>query len=330
MKKTILLFVFLIFPSIIYSAGGLTHMYIAKATLANIPIKKLHDLLNNHIDAYLVGSYYPDSGYVKGTHYGEESHWDPFIYAFADYLKVTYRNPVTENPKLVAFLFGCATHRISDEIVHRQFYPILANKDFKGCKDKAHQYGDVGFDILINVDKNQWLDFPSKWWIPVKDLLQVYRRMGHTEYTADEIKLGTSVIYFSGIGERLISLQTYPYLGWKMPWGAKHYYNYPHSGVHDTVQKVVAYQVDLWDRLTNQQNILENREMKAKPKPFLNDQHPKPSYSVQFSQTLLRNKTVSILIKQKTDGNIELKSPTIHKLFTFHSALKNFISRLAS
>ena len=55
-----------------------------------------------------------------------------------------YSDPVIQHPKLVAFLFGCAVHRVSDEIIHWTFYPISKDKDFNGDYNQAHQYGDVG------------------------------------------------------------------------------------------------------------------------------------------------------------------------------------------
>ena len=47
--------------------------------------------------------FYPDSGYVNGNTYGEDSHWDPFIYAFSDYLKQTYPSPKYKTPNSLPF-----------------------------------------------------------------------------------------------------------------------------------------------------------------------------------------------------------------------------------
>src|SRR5580692_7784230 len=102
--------------SVGYASGGITHMFLAQDAIAKIPNAELRHLLINNLDAYLVGAYYPDSGYVGGNHYGEDSHRDSFIDTFTDYIKEKYPHPAMQNPKLVAFLFGCASHKISDEI----------------------------------------------------------------------------------------------------------------------------------------------------------------------------------------------------------------------
>jgi hypothetical protein len=233
-----------------YAGGGITHMFLATEAIAALPDAKLQRLLKDNMDAYLVGSYYPDSGYVGGANYGEDSHWDAFINAFADYLKDTYKNPAKDNPQLVAFMFGCASHRVSDEIIHGTFYHESAGKDFGGDYDKAHQASDFGIDILVMVDKNQWFNYPSSWWVPVDDLVAIYKRMGKQTYTADDIANGNAVIEMEGAGIRAIALATYPALKWvEMPWTAMHYYDWPEGGMKIDVEKIAEYQTELWEKI---------------------------------------------------------------------------------
>ncbi|MBV9575208.1 MAG: zinc dependent phospholipase C family protein, partial [Gammaproteobacteria bacterium] len=151
---------FLFSLPVAFAGGGITHMFIAQQTIAQLPDAKLRNLLLNNMDAYLVGAYYPDSGYIQGTGYGEDSHWDPFIFAFTDYIKEKYPNAIEQNPRLVAFLFGCAAHRESDEIIHWTFYNVSKDKDFNGDWSKAHAYSDIGIDFLLDIDKYQWITQP--------------------------------------------------------------------------------------------------------------------------------------------------------------------------
>ncbi|HEX2549337.1 MAG TPA: zinc dependent phospholipase C family protein [Gammaproteobacteria bacterium] len=229
----------------LFAGGGLTHMFIAEESIAQISNPILQHILQNNFDSYLVGAYYPDSGYVKGTHYGEDSHWDKFIYTFAEYIKDTYPN--LSNPRLIAFLFGCAAHRESDEIMHWTFYPEVAKYDFDGDYQKAHQLADPGIDILLNVE--HFIRTPHTWWIPVKDLVEVYHRMHKDEYTEQEIRLGTSVIHAANKMEKHMGRNSYHSFIKKMPWTATHYYDWIEGGILMDIQKVANYQNQLWEYL---------------------------------------------------------------------------------
>src|SRR5579864_858314 len=100
MKKIFLILFFNLFVSLAYAGGGITHMFLAHEVIAHLPDPQLRNLLKDNYEAYIVGAYYPDSGYVQGTNYGEDSHWDPFVYAFADHIKEKYSHPELQNPKL--------------------------------------------------------------------------------------------------------------------------------------------------------------------------------------------------------------------------------------
>jgi len=236
------------FPT--YAAGGITHMYIANQTIPLLTNKKLHDILLDHMDEYLTGSNYPDTGYVDGAHYGEDSHWDPFLDAFVAEIKQKYPDAVQQNPALIAFLMGCATHRISDEIFHGKFVTEEAREDFAGDWNTAHTYSDTGLDFLINMEKSQWLARPSTWWVPVDDLVQVYQIMGKN-YSADEIRHGNSVYKIAGIGERIADPIVYLYYKYKMPWGDNNYENTEQGGMR-VMEVAAAAKLDvLWLKLTS-------------------------------------------------------------------------------
>ncbi|MEO8402669.1 MAG: zinc dependent phospholipase C family protein, partial [Gammaproteobacteria bacterium] len=203
-------------------AGSVTHMFIAKETIAKLQDKELANLLLNNMDAYLVGSNYPDTGFIRGTHYGNASHWETFINTFVIYLREKYPFPDQQNPKLVAFVLGCAAHDISDQVFHGTFLNTVAMNDFKGNWNKAHQQSETALDLLITVEKNQWGVRPSMWWVPMSDLLAVYHRMGSNQFSLAEIFWGNTVYSFAGISERAVSPFAYGYIRLKMPWLAHH------------------------------------------------------------------------------------------------------------
>ena len=313
--------------SLTYAGGGITHMFLAQETISRLPDPQLRNLLQNNLEAYLVGAYYPDSGYVGGNHYGEDSHWDPFIYTFADYIKEKYPQPDLQNPKLVAFLFGCASHRLSDEIMHWTFYPVLAKQDFNiDDWSSVHQYGDIGIDFLVLLDKNQWLTHPVTWWIPVKDLVAVYHRMGKDEYTAKEIIWGNSIIFLSAYGERLIAAPAYPYLRWKMPWTSQHYYDWPIGGIRMDEQKTAEYLMNLWHRLKN--NSTSKTDVIQTTHAYSN--HADNTPITEFSKNAIENNTVSIPVITNEDGSVELQSPIINSFLNFQKSLMDLLNDIGS
>ena len=97
MRQFILFLIGLFFSLSLHAGGGITHMFIAEESIPFLD-QNLNIILQDNKDAFLAGAHYPDSGYVPGTGYGEDSHWDAFIFTFADYIREKYKNPVVENP----------------------------------------------------------------------------------------------------------------------------------------------------------------------------------------------------------------------------------------
>ena len=245
-----------------FAAGSIAHMLIAKESIALLPDAKLRSLLTDNMDAYLVGSNYPDSGYVDGARYGEDSHWDPYISAFIDHLKEKYPYPADQNPKVVAFMLGCATHVKADIVFHWTFINKAAQEDFHGDWDVAHEFADRGLDLVMLTEQNQWLVRPLLWWVPVSDLVDVYHKMGKDEYTSAEIVWGNSVMSLAGIGERIIAPASYSYYKWKMPWTANHYYDDSYGGILMNEKLVAEYVENVWERLNGKATSVAKLEGK--------------------------------------------------------------------
>ena len=303
--------------------GGITHMFVASEVVQQLPDKPLRDLLLANMDAYLVGAYYPDSGYVDGAHYGEISHWDPFIYAFADYIDDQYADPVAQNPRLIAFLFGCAAHSVADIVSHQIFYPVSAQHDFKNDWQTAHTYGDIGIDLLVNIDKQRWIKNPQTWWVPVADLIQVYHRMGNDQYTADEIINGNKVIAVAGFEEKMISSPAYPYLAWyKMPWTAKNYYDFPNGGLLMAEQRVSDYQLRLWEYMKS-----KKPHAAVKPKKIYAISESSNTL-MDFGKQALKMGAVLVEVKKNADGSVELQPPLVTSGKKFNDLIAQLLREL--
>lgn len=286
-----------------HAGGGMTHMYIAESALAHLSDARLRHLLQDHMDAYLVGAYYPDTGCIFNGEFCEDSHWDEFIYTFAKLIKEKYPDPVQQHPALVAFLFGCAVHRVSDQIIHWTFYPVSSRMDFHNDYNAAHQYGDTGIDLLINIDKNQWLTHPKTWWVPVQDIVEVYHRMGKN-HTAAQIIFANSLLYLAGYAERSISLAAYPFLKWKMPWTAAHYMDAPEGGIAMDKVKVAAYQMTLWEFMNHGTTPQMSVHIPSAP--------AEKNAGVNVAQTALQSGIVTINAHTHADGSVTLEEPVIH------------------
>lgn len=305
--QSILIFLAGIFVSFSANAGGgITHMFVAEEAIPQVFDSNLRKILQDHKDAYLTGAHYPDSGYIPGTGYGEDSHWDAFIYTFAEYIKEKYRQPEFENPRLVAFLMGCATHRVSDEIIHYTFYPFISKNDFNGNDFKAHKYGDVGIDMLLNIEKTRWNHHPNVWWVPVSDLLEVYHRMGLDQYSAEQIIYANKLLNIAGYLERLISVPTYGYLRMRMPWTAKHYYDWPEGGMLMDIQQIAKYQNNLWNKIKDIKPVHLNQSNNNKK---ISDHH---SSMTNFAKQAFDAGIIKVSMNRQSDGSIELQPLVIN------------------
>ncbi len=233
------------------AAGSITHMFIAEETAAKLTDPQLKNLIQHNKDAYLVGSTYPDTGYIQGTRYGFDSHRELFINALINYLQEKYPYPEQQNPPLVAFLLGCAVHQTIDQIFHGAFIHKISAEDFQGNWQAAHLASERNLDFLIAVEKNQWLVRPHSWWVPVADLVTVYHKMGKNDYSVREIIWGNTIYSLMGLQERLLALGGYSYARSHTPWLAKHYYDSPDGGMLFTEELAAHYVLEVWRNLLN-------------------------------------------------------------------------------
>ena len=225
------LLLLLIIPTTFYvpinPLGCLAHNYIAEQTalLCKDSQPELYKIIQDNWNCYLVGSDYPDTGYMPGATYGELTHWQPFVDAYISYLHKAYPIPSSERNKRIAFLMGICTHIQADITSHWTYYDLVALYDFDNLPTpdaawhKAHAYMDPASDFYVIVNK-MIFNHPAFWWIPVGDLVAVYELMGHT-ISPTEIIRSNFIYYFAvGIDETVIALPAYLYdKNIAIPWG---------------------------------------------------------------------------------------------------------------
>ncbi|XP_071409603.1 phosphatidylinositol-glycan-specific phospholipase D isoform X3 [Pithys albifrons albifrons] len=202
-------------------------------------------LLLNHQDAFQAGSIYPDAFYpsvCKGGIFhdvSEDTHWSPFLKASIHYVRRNYPQPwEVATEKLVAFLFGIASHMVADVSWHslgidQGFLKAMGEIDFQGSYSEAHSAGDIGGDVVSQFE----LDFnylASNWYVPVKDLAAVYKEFyGKEIITESTITDCTFLLFLELHGERLAAAKLFPRYASKSPFLVEKFHEYFLGGVDD-------------------------------------------------------------------------------------------------
>ncbi|KFV50342.1 Phosphatidylinositol-glycan-specific phospholipase D [Gavia stellata] len=230
-------------------SGISTHVEIAHRALeffikheGNVNYRQL---LLNHQDAFQAGSIYPDAFYPSICKSGifhdvsEDTHWSPFLSASIHYIRRNYPQPWEEaTEKLVAFLFGIASHMVADVSWHslgidQGFLKAMGEIDFHGSYSEAHNVGDFGGDVLSQFE----LDFSylaSNWYVPVKDLAAIYKEFyGREIITESTITDCTYLLFLELHGERLAVAKLFPTYASKSPFLVEKFHEYFLGGVDD-------------------------------------------------------------------------------------------------
>ncbi|KAM6413104.1 phosphatidylinositol-glycan-specific phospholipase D [Pluvialis apricaria] len=230
-------------------SGISTHVEIAHRALEFF-IKRegnvnYRQLLLKHQDAFQAGSIYPDAFYPSICKSGifhdvsEDTHWSPFLSVSIHYIRRNYPQPWEEaTEKLVAFLFGIASHMVADVSWHslgidQGFLKAMGEIDFHGSYSEAHNVGDFGGDVLSQFE----LDFSylaSNWYVPVKDLAAIYKEFyGREIITESTITDCTYLLFLELHGERLAVAKLFPTYASKSPFLVEKFHEYFLGGVDD-------------------------------------------------------------------------------------------------
>ncbi|KAE8598081.1 hypothetical protein XENTR_v10016717 [Xenopus tropicalis] len=203
------------------------------------------ELLLKHPDAFQAGSVYPDAFYQgiceQGKYHdvSEDSHWTPFLKTSINYIREVYPRPWDKSAqKLVAFLFGIASHMVSDVSWHslnidQGFLKAMGEVDFYGSYAEAHQTGDFGGDVLSRYELNfDYLE--AKWYIPVKDLFNIYKLYyGKTIIEESTITHCTYILFLEMYGESLGIAKLHSTYASKSPFLVERFQEYFLGGIDD-------------------------------------------------------------------------------------------------
>uniref|UniRef100_A0A8D1A971 Phosphatidylinositol-glycan-specific phospholipase D n=1 Tax=Sus scrofa TaxID=9823 RepID=A0A8D1A971_PIG len=229
--------------------GISTHVEIGHRALEFLHLQHGHinykELLLEHQDAYQAGTVFPDSFYPSICERGqfhdvsERTHWTPFLNASVHYIRENYPLPWDKDTeKLVAFLFGIASHMVADISWHglgieQGFLRTMAAVDFHGSYSEAHSTGDFGGDVLSQFEFN-FNYLARHWYVPVEDLLEIYKKLyGQSVITKNAIVDCSYLQFLEMYGEMLAISKLYPTFSLKSPFLVEQFQEYFLGGLDD-------------------------------------------------------------------------------------------------
>ncbi|XP_060045275.1 phosphatidylinositol-glycan-specific phospholipase D isoform X2 [Erinaceus europaeus] len=231
------------------SCGISTHVEIGHRALEFLQLQggtvNYKKLLLEHQDAYQAGTVFPDSFYPSICERGkfhdvsESTHWTPFLNASIHYIRENYPLPwEKDTEKLVAFLFGITSHMAADISWHslgieQGFLRTMGAIDFHGSYSDAHSAGDFGGDVLSQSEFN-FNYLARHWYVPVKDLLEIYKKLYGREVITKHVIVDCSYLQFLEMhGELLAVSKLYPTYSKKSPFLVEQFQDYFLGGLDD-------------------------------------------------------------------------------------------------
>lgn len=161
--------------------GNYTHVRVAARAVEALPQGDLRALLTEgaRIDKVRSGAMFPDGGYALGDGYGEIAHWEPFHFAYLDWIRTRFSPPWTAEARdHIAFLMGMAAHGMSDQLYDCMYLPRYESFDQKGCDGYAFNVDGVTDSCFA---ASQGPMDPPEPWVPSDVLAPIFLQTdGHT------------------------------------------------------------------------------------------------------------------------------------------------------
>lgn len=204
------------------ASGIATHMFHAQIGAENVRDPDLAWLLDRYRDAWISGASYPDGGYPLEAGWAEPSHWAPFASAYLEIIKGECEDRYLTNDhcaELVAHFMGAVGHGFEDQVVDALLMPKIQEMD--GDDEPADAF--IDFFVLHDFDRSTFV--PEIWYVPYRELLDVYEVMG-IEVNIFDLYLGAALIGWGNVGERWILPFIYPLARETLPWAEENYYTY--------------------------------------------------------------------------------------------------------
>ena len=242
-------------PALSHGIWG--HVHVTGWAIENLPEGELRDFFDDPevFNAAIFGAAFTDSGLwpqfgelqEKGRAYSEHTHWEPFIEDFVQWMKANDPPPwdSLESKKRVAFLMGCGSHGLQDEIFDSLFLVQVERRD-QGSQDTADPASD-GFLLDQGL-----MRFLPETYIPIDVLLELYANL-EQEVTEDvinaSVKTMNTVYLNDGVGQSAVEALGEEFKD-ELPWMKAHFLDPSIPGsLRSEILPTGAYMQAIWDRL---------------------------------------------------------------------------------
>jgi hypothetical protein len=229
------------------------HVHVTGWAIENLPAGELRDFFADPdlFRAALSGAMFPDTGYAldkpAAREYGEYSHWEPFIERFIQHVRSTHgpTYDTKEEKLLIAFLLGCASHGLQDELFDSTFLYEVEQRDGPG-----QEIADPATDGFLVLD-GYFRMLPGDYF-PIDEVLPLYEVLNQPidrTLIEDQIRTVRNAYVNDSLGVQFAA--SYGTRNrHRIPWGSD---NYLDPGVPGSLAAEVVptmrHMEALWERL---------------------------------------------------------------------------------
>lgn len=242
--------------------GMLGHMYTSELAISHVKTTELKQLLLDHPDQYLNGSFLPDSGYAAGDGYGEIAHWSGFVQGYLTWIQQTYSPPYDQGAAAehVAVLLGAASHGMADESFDILLYDKAALLD--GDTNEL----DTGTDVWLVNDRTITYDPPVV--VDADALSQVFGNFTNHQVEPQVILDGMSKAKSAHVLVQKLLKPGHQRYRDQYPWASKAYLDPSVPGSYPFNARLIAnYWEQIWRRLNSNVSVDDSMIVGIDPAP---------------------------------------------------------------
>ncbi len=256
MKKWTALIISIVFAALFAvpwsssAAGPDTHFAMTRKAVKKVSIPELRSLLEANKEALICGVSFPDFGtaidygtfHQKKLEYGSVAHKPFFVEAYFDHVMEKCAPDFEGCERLLAHFMGVAAHGMEDDLYDELFMNKAELLDPGGATVKHDLWADEVFIV-----KHDPVYLAPPYSLPVKDLVEVYGRLG-MEVKKRDLRSGRFYHGVGAFGLRAIAVFPYPEYSKKMSFSRENIVSHP-GGVDHTSEVMARYWEILWARL---------------------------------------------------------------------------------
>lgn len=238
-------------PTDAQANGMLGHMYVSEQAVGELPEGELKTLLLENRDAYLNGSFLPDSGYAANDGYGEIAHWAEFVEAYIQWIRTRYSAPFDQGEagRHVAVLLGAASHGMCDQAFDILLYDRSSQVD--GDTNEL----DTGTDTWLVRERNLDGYFELPLVVDTAALVEVFGAVGH-DVSPDTISGGLELAQSAHRLVRDILSTNCEGFSDQYPWASRGYLHPQVPGSYPWNATAIAnHWIQIWRRINGDVSV---------------------------------------------------------------------------